>query len=185
MSWALAALQVVLAGTFFLAAVGKLLRSDEFVSALRLSRLPEGAVRLLAVVVPVLETGLGLWLLLSDPRQASIAFAASLGLLTLFTGWMGWVRLRRFRIRCGCFGPNGGEVGALTIGRNLGLILLAGLGWLASLRGVSSLPGPSPQMAAIALGFGLGIALLSALRFAWPYLTLTEDRLRAGGTAGE
>ena len=185
MSWALAALQIVLAGTFCLAAVGKLLRSDEFVSALRLSRLPEGVVRLLAVVVPILETGLGLWLVLASPDATSLPFAASLALLALVTAWMGWVRVRRFRVRCGCFGPNGGEVGAATIGRNLALLALAGIGWIASLDAGSALPGPSLPMAAIAAAFGLCIAMLAALRFAWPYLTLTDDRLRAGGAAGE
>ena len=185
MSWALAALQVVLAGTFFLAAIGKLLRSDEFVSALRLSRLPEGAVGVLAVAVPVVEAGLGLWLLLAGPDVTSLPFAASLALLALFTAWMGWVRARRFRVRCGCFGPNGGEVGAATIGRNLGLLALAGLGWLGSLSVVSALPGPSLSMVAVAAGFAMSIALVAALRFAWPHLTLTEDRLRVGATAGE
>jgi hypothetical protein len=185
MSWALAALQIVLAGTFFLAAVGKLLRADEFMSALRLSRLPEWLVRVLAVVVPVLETGIGLWLLLAGPEATASAFAVSLGLLAVFTGWMAWVRARRLRIRCGCFGPNGGEVGPSTIGRNLGLIALAGLGWWLSLDVVSALPGPSPLMAAMALGLALSIAMLSALRYAWPHLILTDDRLRVGGAAGE
>jgi hypothetical protein len=185
MTWALAALQLVLAGTFFLAAVGKMLRSDEFMSALRLSRLPEWLVRVPAVIVPVLEIGTGMWLLLADPGSTAPAFAVALGLLGLFTCWMFWVRARRLRVRCGCFGPNGGEVGLPTIGRNLGLIALAGLGWLLSLSTLSVLPGPSPLMAAIALGLGLSIALLSALRFAWPHLTLTDDRLRVGGAAGE
>ena len=82
-------------------------------------------------------------------------------------------------------GPNGGEVGLATIGRNLGLIVLAMFGWLASLSVPSALAGPSLWLVLIAVAYALGVAMLSALRFAWPHFTLTEDRLRVGGEAGE
>lgn len=185
MSWALAALQIVLAGTFVLAAIGKLLRSDEFVAALRLSHFPEPLVRSLLIIVPLLELAVAGWLLLAQPDAAGSAFAAASVVLTAFTLWMGSVRMRRLSVRCGCFGPNGGEVGTATIGRNLGLLFLAGLGWAGSFGTESALPGPSPLMAALALAIALVIALLAALRFAWPHLTLSEDRLGAGGMAGE
>ncbi|MDQ3696257.1 MAG: hypothetical protein M3464_21975 [Chloroflexota bacterium] len=185
MALGLAALQIVLAGTLMAAAAGKLLRTDEFVSALRLSHLPERLVAVLAVLVPGLEVGFAVWLMLASPAAVPFAFVATLVLLILFTTWMGWVRIRRLRVRCGCFGPNGGEVGAGTIGRNLGLIGLAGLGWLVSLKVSTALAGPSLWMVLLVLGFILCIALVSALRFAWPHFTLTEDRLRVGGGAGE
>lgn len=185
MAWALAALQIVLAGTFVLAAIGKLLRSDEFVAALRLSHFPEPLVRSLLFIVPLLEIGAAGWLLLAEPDATSYAFAAAFGLLAAFTLWMGWVRMRRLTVRCGCFGPNGGEVGTATIGRNLGLLVGAGLGWAGSLGAESALPGPSPLMAALALALSLVIALLAALRFAWPHLTISADQLGAGGKAGE
>lgn len=185
MSLALAALQVVLAGTFFLAAVGKLLQSDEFLSALRLSYLPEGLVRALAIVFPILEAGLAIWLLVANPGDVSIAFAASFAVLAIFTLWMAWVRMRRLHVRCGCFGPNGGEVGLVTIGRNLGLMVLAAVGWVLARGAESALPGPSLEMLGIAVAIGLVISMAAAVRFAWPHLTLTEERLRTGGTAGE
>jgi hypothetical protein len=185
MSWALAALQIVLAGTFALAAIGKLLRSDEFVAALRLSHLPEYLVRSLLIIVPLLELGVAGWLLLASPDVAGNAFATAFGLLAVFTIWMAWVRLRRLPVRCGCFGPNGGEVGTATIGRNLVLLVLAGFGWVGSRSAESTLPGPSPLMAALALALILIVALIAALRFAWPHLTLSADRLGAGGMAGE
>lgn len=185
MSWALAALQIVLAGTFVLAAIGKFLRSDEFVAALRLSHFPELLVRSLLIIVPLLELASAGWLLLARPDAVGIAFVAAFGLLTAFTLWMGSVRMRRLSVRCGCFGPNGGEVGTATIGRNLGLLVLAALGWAGSLQAESALPGLSPHMVALALAIGLIITLLAALRFAWPHLTLSEDRLGAGGMVGE
>lgn len=185
MSWALAALQVVLAGTLFVAAVGKLLRSEEFVAALRLSHLPDGAVAVLAVLVPALEVACAAWLLLASSESLGAAFAATLALLGAFTLWMVWVRARRLRVRCGCFGPNGGEVGAVTIGRNFGLIALAALGWALSFSLATPLGGSSLWMVLIVAAYALAIAMLSALRFAWPHFTLTEDQLRHGGAAGE
>jgi hypothetical protein len=184
MSWALAALQVVLAGTLFLAAVGKLLRSEEFVAALRLSHLSDGVVSVLALLVPALEAGFAAWLILASPTWLAAAFGATVALLTVFTSWMVWVRARRLHVRCGCFGPNGGEVGAATIGRNLGLIVLAGLGWALSFSVASRLEGPSLWMALIVIAYALSITMISALRFAWPHFTLTDDRLRVGGEAG-
>lgn len=185
MSLALAALQAVLAGTLFVAAIGKLLRSEEFMAALRLSHLPEGVVSALAVIVPLLEAGFGAWLLLASPTTISFALVATLGLLILFTGWMAWVRVRRLHVRCGCFGPNGGEVDLATISRNLGLIALTGIAWLFSQSAASALAGPSLWMAFIVAAFALAVAMLSALRFAWPYFTLSEDRLRGDSGVGE
>ncbi len=185
MSLALAALQIVLAGTFFLAAVSKLLQSDEFLSALRLSHLPEGLVRALGYLFPALEAGLAFWLLVASPDAVAVAFAAAFAVLAVFTLWMGWVRMRRLSVRCGCFGPNGGEVGLATIGRNVGLMVLAAIGWLLARGAESALPGPSLAMAGSAVAGGLVISMAAALRFAWPHLTLSEDRLRTGGTAGE
>ena len=65
MSWLLLALQVALAVVLFLAAAGKALRSEEFLSALRLSHLPAGLVGPIGVAVPVLELALAASLVLA------------------------------------------------------------------------------------------------------------------------
>ncbi|HEU0114871.1 MAG TPA: MauE/DoxX family redox-associated membrane protein [Thermomicrobiales bacterium] len=175
--------QLVLAGVLIVAATGKLLRSDEFVAALRLSRLPEAAVRVAAVGVPAAETALAFWLVLAPSRQLPHAFSATAALLALFTGWMIWVRARRLFVRCGCFG-GGGEVGAATIVRNLILCGLAvGGAALAAVR--SPLPGFSFEALLTAVPIALVVALLQALWTAWPRLVIRYDQLRGGGELWE
>lgn len=185
MPFVLLMMQVALAGTFVAAAAAKALRADEFVDALRLSHLPEWAIRPLAVLVPGLEAGLAFWLVLAPPDRTAAPFAASAALLAAFTGWMGWVRSRRLHVRCACFGGDGGEVGPRTLVRNAGLMLLAAAGWALGSRVVSPLPGPSWDAAAAALALGLTVALAQAARLVWPHLVLSYDRLRDGGAVAE
>jgi hypothetical protein len=183
LSVALLVLQVVLAGTFVAAASAKGLRADEFLAALRLSYLPEWTVRPLALLVPGLEVALAGWLLLAPPDRLVAPFAASAALLAAFTLWMGWVSGRRLRVRCGCFGGDGGEVGPRTLARNA-ILLLAALGGLAlASRVASPLPGPSWEAAASVLALGLCVALVQALRLVWPNLVLSYERLRDGNAA--
>src|SRR5689334_21675171 len=104
MSLALTAAQIALAVVMLTAANGKLLRSDEFIAALRLSRLPEAAVRVAAVGTPVLEVALAFWLVLAPAASLPVAFATTAAVLVIFTGWMTSVRARRLYVRCGCFG---------------------------------------------------------------------------------
>jgi len=179
------ALQVGLALVFVAAATAKALRSDEFVAALRLSHFPEPVALLLAVVVPTLEVVLAFWLVLASPDRLPLAFLAAAALLAAFTLWMGWVEVRRLRVRCGCFGGNGGEVGPGTIARNAGLLVLAGAGWLASSRVASPLPGPSPELLATAVALALSVALLQALRLAWPHLVIDYEGFQRQGAAVE
>lgn len=184
LSWLLLALQGILSAAFLVAAAEKLLRSEEFLAALRLSHLPAGVIAPLGVAVPALEVALALALLLAPARGLPLAFGAAALLLAAFTAWMGWVRARRLRVRCGCFGPGGGRVGPRTIGRNLLLLALA-LGGLALARQTPSpLPGPSLPMAVAVTSLGLTLALLIALRAAWPNLVLSFDRFQAR-TSGE
>lgn len=182
MSFVLLVLQVALAGTFVAAAAGKLLRSDEFVAALRLSYLPEWTIRPLAVAVPALEVALALWLVLAAPARVAAPFLASAALLTAFTLWMGWVSGRRLRVRCGCFGGDGGEVGPRTLLRNAVLLVAALLGWALASRAASPLPGPSWEAAGAAVALALSVALVQAVRMVWSHLMVTYERLRDGGS---
>src|SRR5262245_28168663 len=114
MSWVLLALQLGLSAALIVAATGKVLLSDDLVAALRLSHLPEAMIKPLAVAVPLLEVGLALALVLSPPGRLTLALIATAVLLALFTLWMGWVQARQLRVRCGCFGGGGGDVGPRT-----------------------------------------------------------------------
>src|SRR5215212_2322338 len=125
LSWLLLALQVILSVAFLVAAIEKTLHSEEFFAALRLSHLPAGSITLIGVAVPALELMLALALLLAPARWLPLTFGAAALVLGAFTAWMGWVQARRLRVRCGCFGPGGGYVGARTIGRNVLLLALA------------------------------------------------------------
>jgi hypothetical protein len=83
----------------------------------------------------------------------------TVALLGVFTLWMGWVRARRLRVRCGCFG-GGGEVGPRTIVRNLVLLAVALVALGLSGGTVSALPGPSLSMLVTATSLAVVLALL-------------------------
>jgi hypothetical protein len=188
LSWLLLALQVILSAVLLVAATEKTLRSAEFFAALRLSHLPAGSIVPVGVAVPALELTLALALLLSPARWLPVAFVAAALVLGAFTAWMGWVRAHRLRVRCGCFGPGGGNVGPRTIGRNLLLFALALAGLVLTEQTRSPLPGPSLAMAVTVTSLGACLALLLALRAAWPHLVLSYEQYQArqtGTTGGE
>jgi hypothetical protein len=178
MSWLLLAVQLVLSTVLLLAGTGKVLRSDEFSAALRLSHLPTVCVRVLQLAVPVLELGLALALVLATPRLLPFALAGTAALLAVFTIWMGWVRAHRLRVQCGCFGPGGPRVGGRSIARNLLLLVLALGGLGLAVRVDSPLPeSPSLWLTVTATAAGMLVALLVALQAALPALALSLDRL--------
>ena len=179
MSWLLLALQVILSVVLLIAATEKTLRSEEFLAALRLSHLPAGSIAPIGVAVPALELTLALALLLAPAPWLPFVFFAAALLLGAFTAWMGWVRARRLHVRCGCFGPGGGQVGPRTIGRNLLLLALALGGLVLSEQTRTPLPGPSLAMAVTVTSLGVCLALLLALRNAWPYLILSFEQYQA------
>jgi hypothetical protein len=180
MALALAAAQIALAGVMLIAANGKLLRSDEFIAALRLSRLPEGVVRVAAVGTPVVEAALAFWLVLAPAGSLPAVFATAAAVLAIFTGWMASVHARRLYIRCGCFGGGGGEVGAATIVRNLVFLALAVGGTILALNARSPLPGFSFEALLAAIPLALTVALAQALWTVWPHLVVRYDQLRGG-----
>jgi hypothetical protein len=87
------------------------------------------------------------------------------------------------RVRCGCFGGDGGEVGPRTLLRNAVLLAAALAGWALAARVASPLPGPSWEAAGAAVALALSIALVQAARLVWPHLVVTYERLRDGGIA--
>jgi hypothetical protein len=179
LSWLLLALQVILSVVLLVAATEKILRSEEFFAALRLSHLPAGSIAPIGVSVPALELTLALGLLLAPARWLPLAFGASALVLGAFTAWMGWVRARRLRVHCGCFSPGGGHVGPRTIARNLLLLALALGGLMLAGQTRSPLPGPSLAMAVTVTSLGVCLALLLALRTVWPHLILSFEQYQA------
>lgn len=184
LSWLLVGLQIALASILVVASVGKALRTDEFAAALRLTRLPEPSIRPVGIAVAAVELALAIGLVVSTPRSLPATFAAVAGLFAVFTAWMVWIRASRLRIRCGCFGTGSAEVGAATIGRNLVLVAGAVGGWSLASAVPSLFPEPSLPMIVTASAAALALALLSALRAAWPELALTFDRLQAREAPG-
>jgi hypothetical protein len=187
-SWLLLALQVILSVVLLVAATEKTLRSEEFFAALRLSHLPAVSITPIGVAVPALELTLALVLLLAPAKWLPLVFFAAALVLGAFTAWMGWVRARRLRVRCGCFGPGGGDIGPRTIGRNLLLLALALAGLVLAGQTRTPLPGPSLAMVVTVTSFGVCLALLLALRTAWPHLILSFGQYQArqtGMTGGE
>jgi hypothetical protein len=179
LSWLLLVLQVILSVVLLVAGTEKILRSQEFFAALRLSHLPAGSIAAIGVAVPMLELTVALALLLAPAWWLSLAFGASALVLGAFTVWMGWVRARRLRVRCGCFGPGGGHVGPRTIARNLLLLALALGGLMLAGQTRSPLPGPSLAMAVTVTSLGVCLALLLALRTVWPHLILSFEQYQA------
>ncbi len=133
---------------------------------------------ILAAIAGVLAATVGPgWALGID----AATFLASAGLLAAFTIWMGWISSRRLRVRCGCFGGDGGEVGPRTLLRNAVLLVVAAVGWVLAERVASPLPGPSWEAVATAVALALSIALVQALRMVWPNLVVTYEHLQGGG----
>jgi hypothetical protein len=179
LSWLLLALQGILSVVLFIAATEKMLRAEEFLAALRLSHLPASAIAPIGVGVPALELTLALALMLAPARWLPLVFLATALILGGFTAWMGWVRAHRLRVRCGCFGPGGGQVGPRTIGRNLVLLVLALAGLVLASQTRTPLPGPSLAMAVTVTSLGVCFALLLALRTTWPHLILSFEQYQA------
>jgi hypothetical protein len=173
--WLLLALQMILSAVLLVAATAKVLRSEELFAALRLSHLPAETIAPLGIAVPALELALALALLLAPARWLPLAFAAVVLLLGAFTAWMGWVRAHGLRVRCGCFGP-GGQVGPRTLGRNFLLLALALAGLVLAGQTRSPLPGPSLAMVVTVTSVGACLALVLALRLAWPHLFLSVEQ---------
>lgn len=177
MSWLLLASQLILGTLLVVAATGKLLRHEQFIAALRLSHLPPGIVRPVSIVVPAVEFGLAMALLLTRASWLQAVYVATACLLGIFTLWMVWVRLRNLRVRCGCFGSGAAVVGGHTIARNLLLLLIALGGATLAMQASSVLPTPTLWMVGTVVSSSIILALLRGLWDGLPSLVLTLDHL--------
>ena len=181
MTVVLVLIQFGVAAMLVTAAAGKAVQSDQYVAALRLSYLPEWAVKVVAVGLPILEVGIALRLLLTPPEHLQAPFVLTILLLLVFTLWMVWVDRRGLTVRCGCFGGGEGKVGTGTITRNVILILIAAAGWWLAGRFTSPLPGMSWPTVVAATSALMIVALVQAFRMVQGHLVISEGRLPDGG----
>lgn len=168
--------QIVLAFTLLIAASGKIFQSNQFLAALRLT-LPEPVVIPLSIVVPVLEIGLSIGLLLTLPLLLMDTFVAIIVLLVGFTAWMSFVFAQGLHIQCGCFGTSSTTIGPRSIFRNILLLLVAVGGFIISRNVQSILPQPSIWMTMITILCAMGIMLLRSFQQARPALALSFTTL--------
>jgi uncharacterized membrane protein YphA (DoxX/SURF4 family) len=131
--------RLLLGGVFLAAGVGKLLeRGGTKETAVEYALLPPRLAHLQRRVLPWLELGIGLLLLLGSflPASSPLRMLPSLmatGLLTLFVITIAIALARGWEVDCHCFGRfGGGRVTGWTLGRNLALLTLAATGFLGA-----------------------------------------------------
>jgi methylamine utilization protein MauE len=160
MAYLLLVCQLLLAVVLLVAATGKLINSEQFAAALRLSHLPKALITPLMVLTPILELCLAFGLVLSTSYLLPLIMIGTAGLLSVFTLWMLTVYARGLRLRCGCFGAGGSDIGLRTILRNA-LLVAVSLGSLAlTFRVQSPLPTLSFGMVVTVLSLGMCVMLL-------------------------
>lgn len=177
MAYLLLICQLLLATVMLLAATGKMLNGEQFLTALRVGYVPQSLVIVIAVLTPAMEFCLAVGLVLSPPSLLPISLMVCTAVLVLFTGWMLAVSLRGLRVKCGCFGAGGADVGPSTIGRNIALIIISLGGLLLTLSHQSLLPAPSFWMVITVLSCCMSIMLLRALQQGKGALTLSLTQL--------
>ncbi len=177
MGYVLLACQGVLAVVLLIASVSKMFNHEQFLAALRLSDIRRGLLKPLTVLVPVLEFCLALGLVLNVPHVLSFVISLAVVLLCIFTLWMFRVYSRGLRLKCGCFGTGGSDIGPRSIVRNSILIVLAGSGLILSFHVPSSLPTPSFWFVVTVLSFGMSITLLWAFQQALAGLNLSLGQM--------
>jgi hypothetical protein len=169
----------VLALTLLLASVSKMLYHEQFLETLHLSRVPGGLVRPLMVLVPIVEMCIALGLIGSIPFLLPFVMSFTLVLFCLFTLWILTVYFRGLRLKCGCFGIAGSDIGPHTIFRNILLISLSLGGLFLSIHVRSQFASLSIWFVVTILSFGMSAALLWTFRQAMPALNLSLIMNRA------
>lgn len=179
MQWLLAALRIVLASTFLVAGIGKLLQVDDFAAALRLSHIPKSVVGPLTWCVPVLEVTISLSLVWGSARSILAGTLAAAALLVFFSLWIAWVFARGISIRCGCFGASQRSLGLRSLARNLALLSLASLAiWLERANTNWLLSHPTVNAAVVVTSIAMAVSLLVAFRRARPAMVVTPSDVR-------
>jgi uncharacterized membrane protein YphA (DoxX/SURF4 family) len=116
--------QVVLAGTFFVAGIGKWRDRQGTRQAVEDFALPSVLHRPVALGLPLAECAIAVVLL--PPATRVVGGALALALLLVFTVAIAAAFRRGVRPRCHCFGARSSEpVGPEAIARNLALSVLA------------------------------------------------------------
>lgn len=101
------------------AAVGKLRTWRDFNANLgELLGVGDAYRRLPALLIVGAEAGIGL-AVLANGAETRVAMAAALGMMTLFTGFVGYKFVREDLIRCSCFGEAARSVSVLDLLRNV------------------------------------------------------------------
>jgi hypothetical protein len=152
--------RVVLASTFTLAVVGKLLgqgRLKAFAAWLGTARLVPAGTEL-SVAVGVVAVEVGLVGLVSFAPTASLGMACSAGVLVAFTAVL--LRLRRQGASCRCFGASRAVVGVRQVARNLALLLVCGVGVVGSRFASTTVARPEGVALAITAGVVVVLAVM-------------------------
>jgi uncharacterized membrane protein YphA (DoxX/SURF4 family) len=120
-----------LAALFVIAGVLKLGDPTQFAIDVHNYMLLPDLAPYLAVLLPYVEIGAGLGLLLLPRAWRQASALVILGLMLMFTVAVGSALQRHLNVDCGCFAKGSGPVTPLTAQRDVGLIALAALAvWL-------------------------------------------------------
>jgi uncharacterized membrane protein YphA (DoxX/SURF4 family) len=124
-------LRIVLGGLLVVAGALKLGDPTAFANEITNYRFLPLLAPWLAAALPSVEIVLGLALVVAPAGWRRAAALAAAGLLLVFTIAVTQVVVRGINVDCGCFGGNSGPVTALTVGRDLVLLAMAGaIMWL-------------------------------------------------------
>jgi hypothetical protein len=133
--WLEAGASVALGAVFLISGLGKTAYPYQFFRAVEAYRLvATHEAMYVAMVLPIAELLVGLFLLSAVARGGALICAACLGALFVFVNTS--VIVRNMVIPCGCFGggSNGETVGMWTLLRAIAVLLLAVIGLYAALR---------------------------------------------------
>ena len=155
-----------------------MVRGRELAGALRLSGMPARPARVLSLVVPAVELTLGVLLLIVRGSALQIALIVGALTLTAFTSWLVWVRVRKFDIRCSCFGANSKNVTSATVIRNIMLVTLAIAGSVAAGRVESSLPSTSVYWAMTSTSLAAVVLLAAGFNQVKAQLVLSLETMK-------
>jgi hypothetical protein len=154
MPYVLLICQISLAVILFVAAISKLLSSQELIKAVSASSVPESLVLPIAVIVIILEVILSLNLIFSFSWSLPFAFGGTIFLLGIFTLRLIFIRRRNLSVICGCFGNIRSLVNIKSIIRNIVFLCIGITGFALSFFTSSPLPSVSVWI------YLIGIALL-------------------------